>query len=210
MNRFLVRNWDESRWEHEILRDERRINGYFTALLSHIDLPGEEKLIAKAIAGKPELLADDSENILHCWSYLAPSPEECDEEEDPEYEEHPAAPHAEQLMIELIDSLACQWNETYISTFPEHLAPWGVCAACFYGRLLARIADFADAFYDQENDSGLRITLAKFVLSDIDILCKTLLFMCRYQPDIAPLVQKHTAKLDTVRHRISTLASQVK
>ena len=199
MDRFQPRNWTESRWEKEIRRDERRICGYFSALLEHLDKPDEEALIIRTLAAKPELLSEDNENVLHCWSYLAPDQEDEDEDASGDGESRPASVFSSgELIIDMLDDLACQWNEYYISSFPAHLLPWGVCAACFYGRLLARVADFADACASSESDPELRTTLAKFVLSDAKILEETLKFIAAYHPGIETLIQKHIKKLPSV------------
>ena len=199
MERFLQHNWDEFRWEREIRRDERRICAYFSALLDHLDMPDEEESIFRSVAAKKELFAEEHENVLHCWSYLTPDPGDDDEDSGENGESgSPTVFSSGELMIDMLDALACQWNENYISTFPDHLYPWGVCVACFYSRLLARIADFADACTSAEADPGLRTTLAKFVISDIKALRNTLDFVSNYQPETEPLIQKHLQKISLV------------
>ena len=199
MEHFQPRNWDEFRWESEIRRDERRICAYFSAVLDHLDMPDEEESISRTVAAKKELISDLNESVLHCWSYLAPDPADEDEESDEEGGSRvPTVFSSGELMIDMLDDLACQWNENYISTFPDHLRPWGVSAACFYSRLLARIADFADACTSAEADQGLRTTLAKFVLSDIKVLEETLEFISSYIPEVEPLIRKHLKKISLV------------
>ena len=199
MERFQQRNWDESRWESEIRRDERRICAYFSALPLHLDMPDEEEFISRSVAAKKELISEESENVLHCWSYLAPELEDDDEDTDEESESRvPTVFSSGELMIDMLDTLACQWNEYYISEFPDYLRPWGINTACFYSRLLARIADFADACTSSEADPGLRTTLAKFVLSDIRVLEGTLNFMASYVPEAGPLIKKHLKKISLI------------
>ena len=115
MERFQQRNWDETRWESEIRRDERRICAYFSALQNHLDMPDEEEFIFRSVAAKKELISEENENVLHCWSYLTPDIEDEDEDTDEENESRvPTVFSSGELMIDMLDTLACQWNENYI------------------------------------------------------------------------------------------------
>ena len=67
MERFQQRDWDESRWESEIRRDERRICAYFSALPLHLDMPDEEEFISRSVAAKKELISVFDILVFDCW-----------------------------------------------------------------------------------------------------------------------------------------------
>ena len=199
MGRFRnQRNWNELRWESEIRRDERRINRYFAELASCIDLPGEEDIIAGNIAENSDLVCSgsgiDSEN-MRCWSYLAARDEDCDEEEY-------SVRRPEQTVLDLLDHLAAQWNETYVSLLPDDCICIGLCVSCFYGKLLARMADFADSGADPDCSPGLHITLGKRVISDIQALEQALQLLPVFSQEFEDLKEKHCHFLSCIHDRV--------
>ena len=208
MSRFRnQRNWNESRWESEIRRDERRINCYFAELASCIDLPGEEEMIAEAIAENSDLVCtassgSESDTMMRCWSYLAPRDEDIEEEDYP-------GRRPEQTMLDLLDTLATQWNEADITHLPEELICAGLCIACLYGKLLARMADFADSGADPDCAQGLHVTLGKRVISDIEALTNGLSTIIHFESSLEALVQKHMLHLMCVHDRVAALLNQL-
>lgn len=204
MNRFQAHRWDESRWENEIRRDERRINAYFSGLLDRLDLPGEETLIAKSIAKKQDLFPEDAEDAsLHCWSYFMPDTQ--DEEEETETEPESDLSHPEQMLIDLLDELTCQWNEIYIKTFPQDTVPLGLFVSCWYSKLLARLTDFVDSGVDQDSSPELTRTLGKLVIIDIASTAEALTSIIQIRPDIQVLIKKHLNNLRYIHDRVVTL-----
>lgn len=202
MNRFQAHRWDESRWENEIRRDERRINAYFSGLLDRLDLPGEEKLIAKSIAQKQDLFSEEADDAsLHCWSYFMPDTQDEEEETDTDTE----IPHPEQMLIDLLDELTCQWNETYIQSFPQDMVPVGLFVSCCYSKLLARLTDFADSGVDQDSSPELTRTLGKLVITDIATVADALVSVIKIRPGIQTLIQKHLNNLKYIHDRVVTL-----
>ena len=208
MSRFRNRrNWNEFRWEKEIRRDERRINRYFAELPSCMDLPGEEDIIFGQIAESADLVptgAGNTSEALRCWSYLLPQEEESDAGE--EYSNH----HPEQAVINLLDTLACQWNMAYVTTLPVELYAAGLSIACSYAKLLARMADFGDTGADANCDKGLHITLGKRTLADINELADALGFMAQNYDMLRELCVSHVARLGEIRDRVITLLGQSK
>ena len=206
MNRFQAYRWNESQWENEIRRDERRINAYFSGLLEYMDLPGEEELIEKSITKNPDLFSEGSdENALHCWSYLVPDSQ--DDGEDPEFDSD--APNTEQLLIDLLDELSCQWNETYIKHFPSDLLSVGIFISCHYSKLLARFTDFADSHAAPESDPALTRTLGKLVITDMVSAIESLNYIPQTHIQVRTVAEKHIRNLQYVHHRVISLIEQL-
>ena len=206
MNRFQAHRWNESRWESEIRRDERRINAYFSGLLEYMDLPGEEELIERSISENPDLFSEDSDgNVLHCWSYLVPDAQE--EDEEPEFDQETS--NSEQLLIDLLDELTCQWNETYVKYLPAEMLPVGVFVSCHYSKLLARFTDFADSNSAQESSSALTRTLGKLVIIDMAAVVEALNSISRTHSRIRTVAEKHIRNLQYIHHRVVSLLEQL-
>ena len=205
MSRFRNQhNWNEFRWENEIRRDERRINCYFAELASCIDLPGEEEIIAGLIAENTDLVPTVSEGNpgpLRGWSYLVPHDEE---EEDEDY----SARRPEQAVINLLDSMACQWNMAWVCEPVPETIPAGLGISCAFGKLLARMADFADA--DGNADKGLKITLGKRTIADLNELADALKFIAANHPALRELALKHLENLAQILDRVISLLSAAK
>ena len=207
MGRFRnSHNWDEFRWERELRRDERRINLYFAELASCIDLPGEEDIIAGLISENTEPVASAAgrgQDVLRSWSYLAPRDEEQDYDDDPVPARRP-----EQALINQLDSLAARWNMVWTGILSPEYTPAGLSIACAYGRLLARLADFADA--DEVCDRGLKITLGKRTLADINELAEALKYAAGYHKDLRGPVIDQLETLARIRDRVVTLLGRMK
>ncbi|MBQ7206528.1 MAG: hypothetical protein IJS01_01890 [Lentisphaeria bacterium] len=206
MGRFRnSHNWDEFRWESELRRDERRINLYFAELASCLDLPGEEDIIAGLISENTEPVASAAgrgQDVLRGWSYLAPR----DEEQD--YDDDPAPPRRpEQALINQLDALAARWNMAWTGLLSPEYTPAGLSIACAYGRLLARLADFVDA--DDIGDRGLKITLGKRTLADINELAEALKYAANYHRTLRGPVIDQLETLSRIRDRVVTLLGRV-
>ena len=206
MNRFQAYRWNESQWESEIRRDERRINAYFSGLLEYMDLPGEEELIEKHITKNPDLFSEGSvENALHCWSYLVPDSQE--EGEDSEFDSD--APNTEQLLIDLLDELNCQWNETYTKYFPAGRLLAGIFVSGHYSKLLARFTDFADSHAAPESSPALTRTLGKLVLIDMATVIELLNSIPKPHSAVSAIAEKHIRNLHYIHHRVVSLLEQL-
>ncbi len=206
MSRFRNQhNWNEFRWENEIRSDERRINRYFAELASCLDLPGEEEIIAGLISETQGLVpaaASGSAELFRPWSYLAAH----DEEQD--YEEDCCSRRPEQALVNLLDTLAVSWNRLWVSKISMEFTCHCLGVSCAYGKLLARFADFADA--DAEKEKGLKISLGKRTLADINELAAALRFLAENYEEISDTVNKHIDDLALVRDRIILILSGCK
>lgn len=207
MGRFRnSHNWDEFRWERELRRDERRINLYFAELASCLDLPGEEDIIAGLISEETEPVASAAgrgSDVLRGWSYLAPRDEEQDYDDDPVPARRP-----EQAVINQLDSLAARWNMMWVGMLRPEYTPAGLSIGCAWARLLARMADFADA--DETADRGLKITLGKRTLADINELAEALRYAADYHKDLRVHVDDLLGSLARIRDRVVTLLCRIR
>ncbi len=192
---YRRRHWNESKWEKEIRRDERRIHSYFGKLSSCLDLPGEEEMIFSQLKSDRDLVpvGCNLESMRSwCYSNLA------DEEED----EAPRRPGGE--AVDMLDYLASEWNFALAIYLPIEFQAEALGISCGYGKLLARAIDFIDS--DPETEMALKISLGKRVLSDLsEVLSFLKKLRAQLAPEIAVLPEYHTQRLWEVRTVITDL-----
>jgi hypothetical protein len=197
-------NWDEFAWSKEIRKDELRIAGYFRALPSCLDLPGEEEMISSTIAAQGDLLPAHSQgnNVIVPWSYLAPEGADDDSEENGS----PQAPETRrpgEHIIEAVDKLATQWNLHCAATPEINYAALSI--SCAYAKLLARCADFFDV---EEGDTSLKRCLGKRCLGDLRELHAFLGMLAESAPGETSFTSFQQKRLIGLREQLSKALSR--
>lgn len=196
-------NWNEFQWEREIRRDERRISCYFRELPGCLDLPGEEDMIFSSLLSRPDLVpTGGNPDSLRFWQ----RPEEDDEEYDDADESPRRRPGAE--IVDEIDRLATEWNVCCASTLRSNLDLHGLGIVCAFGKLLARAADFVDT--DAETARGLKISLGKRTLADLNELVGGLEHLCELQHSLLSHAALAIELLGHVRERLIDLVEQLR
>lgn len=195
-------NWNEFQWEREIRRDERRISCYFRELPGCLDLPGEEDMIFSSLLSRPDLVpTGGNPDSLRFWQ----KPEE-EEDDEIEADDPPRRPGAE--IVDEIDRLATEWNVCCASLLRSNLDLHGLGIVCAFGKLLARVADFIDA--DEETARGLKISLGKRALADLNELAGGLKRLCDLQRSLSSHAALTIELLGHVRERLVDLVEQLR
>ncbi len=195
------RNWNEFQWEREIRRDERRISCYYRELAACLDLPGEEDMIFNSLLSRPDLVpTGGNTETLRYWQK--------DEEDDEEFDEEDFRRRPGSEVVEEIDRLATEWNVLCASRLRANLDLHGLGIACAYGKLLARAADFVDT--DPEEARGLKISLGKRALSDLNELSGGLNKLGKFQPSLRSHLENQIEFLGHVRERLIDLVEPLR
>lgn len=196
-------NWNEFRWESEMRRDERRINRYFAHLESCIDLPGEEDIIFGQIAERADLvptgMAAANPDALRNRCYVSSS----EDEEDGEFTPSPAA----LSIVNLLDAMTCQWNQLAVEKLFPDFFPQALGVSCAYAKLLARTADF---IHTDNGESGLKRTLGKRVLADLNELADALSFVADHLETVKILAAEHRENLAQIHDQMTFLLNRIK
>ena len=153
--------WDEYTWSKEIRKDELRIAGYFRALKSRLDLPGEEDMIFTQLMSQPELVPSGVKDPLRT---LKLEMEELEEEAEngAAWEKRPRKPFEAAAKIE---KSVAEWNLLAAATMP--LSPNVLAVTCAFGKLLSRMYNFMET--DEEPETlALRKSLLKHMLLDLN------------------------------------------
>ncbi len=196
-------NWNEFQWEREIRRDERRISCYFRELALCLDLPGEDNIIFDNLMSQPGLVpAGADPDHWRIWDSME---ENGDGEEDGDTRKR--RPGDE--LVEQTDKLACEWNVIFASRLQERYRKAGLGTACAFGKLITRLADFTDTDAD-DGFAGLKISLGKRALSDINELAGRLAEMGRLQKDILPEAIVLTEMLQLIRERLLDILQKIR
>lgn len=196
-------SWNEFQWEEEIRRDERRINCYFRELPACLDLPGEEEMIFSTLLSSPDLVptGGSPDSLRFCQH-----PDEEGEEEDSS-DVPPRRRHGAEI-VEEIDRLATEWNVCCASLLRSDLDLYGLGIVCAYGKLLARTADFVDT--EQESARGLKISLGKRALMDLNELVGALKHLGTLQHSLMPDLALAVELLGHVRERLIDFVEQLR
>ena len=195
-------NWNEFQWEREIRRDERRISCYFRELPGCLDLPGEEEMIFSNLLSHPDLVpTGGNPDSLRFWQRPGDDEEEEEEPYDPQ-----RRPGTE--IIDEIDRLATEWNVCCASLLRSNLDLHGLGIVCAFGKLLARAADFIDT--DAETARGLKISLGKRALADLNELVGGIRRLCELQRSLIPHAALTIELLGHVRERLVDLVEQLR
>ncbi len=197
-------HWNEFQWEKEIRRDERRISCYFRELPTCLDLPGEEDMIFNTLLSSPDLVpTGGNPDSLRYWQ----RPEEYEEDEEDEAEDSSRRrPGAE--VVDEIDRLATEWNVCCAATLRSTLDLHGLGIVCAFGKLLARAADFVDT--DQETARGLKISLGKRTLADLNELVGGLERLRELQQSLKIEIALTIELLGHIRERLIDLVEQLR
>jgi len=196
-------HWNEFQWEKEIRRDERRISCYFRELPACLDLPGEEEMIFNTLLSSPDLVpSGGNPDSLRYWHRSEDEEEE--DYEDPE--DNRRRPGAE--IVEEIDRLATEWNVCCAASLRSTLDLHGLGIVCAFGKLLARAADFVDT--DQENARGLKISLGKRALADLNELVGGLERLRELQRSLKAEIALTVELLGHIRERLIDLVEQLR
>ncbi|MDD3885578.1 MAG: hypothetical protein PHI35_01755 [Victivallaceae bacterium] len=190
-------NWNEFQWEREIRRDERRISCYFSELPACLDLPGEEDMIFDSLLSRPGLVPASGAESLHDWLGSSNDEDDSDDFEEPD----PHRPGTE--LIEQFDRMAAEWNSNIVASVEFSGLADALGVACSYGKLLARLADFVDAREDFER--GLKVSLGKRVLADINDLAGDLRQMIGIEPRHATFIAGQLERTSHLLERASDL-----
>jgi len=186
-------SWDEFQWEEEIRRDERRISRYYRELASCLDLPGEDELIMGQLAGETDLVPKGcSADALRGRIFR-------DEDDEDEGEEYDAPRRTSEIVLQT-DQLASRWNVQLIRDLDPRGFLAGLGISCAYAKLLARIIDFTDA--DEVQEKGLKISLLKRSLADLNELLGMFGRLEHFQPALRALAQEHRSGLARIRERL--------
>ena len=195
-------NRSEFDWEREIRRDERRISSYYRELMYCLDLPGEEEIINEQLSGHytDPVPAGKFDDVLNNRRFL---------DRDDDDDEDPPPPRPYSPLVTLVDRLAAEWCAASASVLDERLfISGGVAIACAYGKLLGRIADFADA--DPVREKTLRISLLKRAIADINDLAGAFLEIGNWQSSIRETVTHQIDELALLRERLTDLLAEKK
>lgn len=196
-------HWNEFQWEKEIRRDERRISCYFRELPACLDLPGEEEMIFNTLLSSPDLVpSGGNPDSLRYWHRSEDEEEE--DYEDPE--DNRRRPGAE--IVDEIDRLATEWNVCCAASLRSTLDLHGLGIVCAFGKLLARAADFVDT--DQENARGLKISLGKRALADLNDLVGGLERLRELQHSLKAEIALTVELLGHIRERLIDLVEQLR
>ena len=196
-------NWNEYQWEREIRRDERRISCYFRELPGCLDLPGEEDMIFSNLLSHPDLVPTGGDpDTLRFWQ----KPDEDDEDDEEPGDPQRRHPGAE--VIDEIDRLATEWNVCCASLLRSNLDLHGLGIVCAFGKLLARVADFVDT--DEVTARGLKISLGKRAIADLNELVGGLQRICELQRSLVSHVTLAIELLGHVRERLVDLVEQLR
>ena len=191
-------HWNEFQWEQEVRRDERRISCYFRELPACLDLPGEEEMIFNTLLSSPDLVpSGGTPDSLRYWH-------RSDEEEEEDFddaEDTRRRPGTE--VVDEIDRLATEWNVCCASSLRSTLDLHGLGIVCAFGKLLARAADFVDT--DQETARGLKISLGKRALADLNELVGGLERLRELQRSLKAEISLTVELLGHIRERLIDL-----
>ena len=157
-------NWDEFAWSKEIRKDELRIAGYFRALPSCLDLPGEDEMIFKKLMNQPEMVptgVTDPHRMLKSEFEQPEDEAEWDEERRENRRRNPFE------AARKVENLAREWNLLAASSYEPQAFASGLRGGCILGKLLSRIYNFEETD-DAEDNMPLRIGLLKRMLSDLN------------------------------------------
>ena len=157
-------NWDEYAWSREIRKDELRIAGYFRALKTCLDLPGEDEMIFKNLMNQPEMVptgVSDPHRMLK--SELEQFEDNAEWEEDRRENRR----HNPFEASRRVENLAREWNLLAASSNTDEAFAAGLCVSCSLGKLLSRIYNFEETD-DTEDCLSLRIGLLKRMLADLN------------------------------------------
>ena len=183
-------------------RDERRINRYFAHLESCIDLPGEEDLIFGQIAERADLvptgMTGGNPDALRNRCYVS----SCEDEEEGEFTPPPAA----LSMMNLLDAMTCQWNELAVEKLFPDFYPQALGVSCAYAKLLARAADF---IHTENSETGLKRTLGKRVLADLNELADALRFVADHLETVKALAAEHRENLAQIHDQVTSLLNRI-
>ncbi len=186
-------NWSEFQWENEIRRDERRISCYFQELPGCLDLPGEEDMIFDSLASRPDLVPTGSTpEALRGWQHQSDDDEDYDD--GPDDSRRPGSD-----IVDRIDRLAAEWNVTAATRLRSNLDLPGLGVGCAYAKLLARTADFVGT---EDSECGLKLSLGKRALADLNDLVGMLERIGREQHSLRPWLQVQNELFGHVRERL--------
>ncbi|MBE6381387.1 MAG: hypothetical protein E7047_10720 [Lentisphaerae bacterium] len=162
-------NWDEFTWSREIRKDEMRISGYFRALPTCLDLPGEDEMIFKRLMSQPELVPTGVKDPMRM---LKSEFEQFENEAEWDEERRDVRKRNTFEAVRKVENLAKEWVVATAGADRRSM-PTALKVTCLFGKLLSRIYNFEET--DPEDDtSALRIGLLKYMLRDISELKEAL------------------------------------
>ncbi len=161
--------WDEYTWSKEIRKDELRIAGYFRALKSCLDLPGEEEMIFKRLMSQPDLVPTGVSDPLRTLKL------EMEQwQDDPE--ENTTIENRRRSLFEparRVEKLVMEWNLLAAAHISCEHNQKVLAVTCSFGKLLSRIYNFVDTD-DSPETLTLRRSLLKHALGDLNELMQSL------------------------------------
>ena len=196
-------HWNEFQWEKEIRRDERRISCYFRELPACLDLPGEEEMIFNTLLSSPDLVPSGGNPDSLRYGHRAYDEEEEDYEDAEDNRRRPGTE-----IVDEIDRLATEWNVCCAASLRSTLDLHGLGIVCAFGKLLARAADFVDT--DQETARGLKISLGKRALADLNELVGGLERLRELQHSLKAEIALTVELLGHIRERLIDLVEQLR
>lgn len=191
-NSYNHQNWNEFQWEREIRKDEKRINRYFEVLKSCLDLPGEEDVIMNRLMAQPDLVPTNAD-----WSSLG-LPEMFFDDDDDDSADLRNRKGSE--IYKRLEKLAAEWNIIFASQLRDSLFREGMALLCQFGKLLSRCADMLEV--DETVMPHLKISLAKRMLSDLNILLGMLKDIRRRQSSLAVSMENFNGHLQNIREKV--------
>ena len=156
-------NWDEYTWAKEIRKDELRIAGYFSALKSCLDLPGEEDMIFKRLMSQPELVPTGVSDPLRTLKAEMETAEE-------DSEENETLSKSRRNTFEparRVEKIVVEWNLLAAAHLPIGDVKNVLAVTCAFGKLLSRIYNFMET-EETSVTLTLRISLLKHILADLN------------------------------------------
>lgn len=162
--------WDEYTWSKEIRKDELRIAGYFHALKTCLDLPGEEEMIFKRLMSQPDLVptgvSDPLRTLKLEMEQWEEEPEENSSLENRRRNSFEPARRVEKLVVE--------WNLLAAAHVNFEQNQKVLAVTCGFGKFLSRVYNFADT-EEAPGTLALRNSLLKHALADLNELMQLLI-----------------------------------
>lgn len=194
--------WNEFQWEREIRKDEKRINQYFQVLPNCLDLPGEEDIIMKKLMSQPDLVPTNAD-----WNGAGFNDFFYDDDDDFFNTYDLRHKHGSEFFIQ-IEKLAVEWNVIFASELRVNLSKEGLALICQFGKLLSRSADIIEI--EDQQMAGLKISLAKRTLADINDLVGRFKKIRRQQRSLTEKIALFIERLQDIREKIIDIIADLR
>lgn len=205
-NPDINHNWNEFDWEREIRRDELRISRYFQALSHCLDLPGEDEIIYRGLMNQPELIPHNASFLPKANNIYLEQEEDAMENEEISLAELLHKNGGE--LLRRIDRIAREWNIVFATEVRNTYMEDAIALTCQFGKLLGRVANFVEV--DENHDPGLKISLAKRILADINALFAGLAKMLSRQKTLQNSLLKLNGDLQQLRESTIDILSELR